>query len=268
LWSALRHHKAVAAIQKFKHALLNRTAASGGLPFDLNQSDNASGNDLYHAATCLKDPATWIKDQQICMNHQTQHSIIIFVVVTFGMQVVSALYTIVAFISMGTHLVRCLLALPGLLSTPGAVTVIDGAPSDADKLFATELIDYMVTNREGTDSVRKKYKNRLEELFSYWTGGYTAPGDKVDAVIFKVHSMGRDLSLDAIRILLLGLCESVVFSHLPVRPILSKWLQLGQCLNWMVLAFTGGLLPYLLVAFTDLSAGRVNVVVGTKTLKH
>ena len=67
---ALRCPPVTAPLLEFKRALLDCAVDSGGLAFDIDQTDNVSGNDRYFNAACMVDPPGWLKAQRICMNHQ------------------------------------------------------------------------------------------------------------------------------------------------------------------------------------------------------
>ena len=57
----LSHTPHMKIVQEFRKELLNRTAESLGLPFDFENTDEASGNDLRFAIECHKQPAEWMR---------------------------------------------------------------------------------------------------------------------------------------------------------------------------------------------------------------
>ena len=85
LWSALREHPLTQPTMRFKTALLDVAVATpGGLGFDIDQTDNASGNELYFAAACAKDNPSWVKDRVLCLNHQNHHCVMTVVTGVLG----------------------------------------------------------------------------------------------------------------------------------------------------------------------------------------
>ena len=102
LWGVLRQHPLLEGARRFKQALLDAAAEAGSLALDFDQTDAASGNDLYFAACCKVDSPAWVKDRVLCMSHQNHHSLMTIVHAVSGVPLVGSLYTMASILRMGT----------------------------------------------------------------------------------------------------------------------------------------------------------------------
>ena len=176
MWGALRSHPTMARYRSCKKALLDR-ASQTGLSFDIDHGDDASGNDLYFAAACCSDNPKWIKDKVKCFNHQNHHCFITLIVAVVGMTVVSNLFSLAVYLSLGTYFLRCALALPHYLAKPGIVKVEFGHVPPDDALYVDQLIAYLLLHFKGPPSARVKYEQKLHRLFRVlWNGGFHVRG--------------------------------------------------------------------------------------------
>ena len=121
----------------FKRALLGCTTRSGGLAFSCQNADDASGMDLYDAACVLKDaPEGYIFGKIKCQSHQCQHVILTLFAGVIPMQSISGLQRVTSFVGLGSHLLRCNLAVTAYLSQPGKVVIVTGEVQQEDLDFA------------------------------------------------------------------------------------------------------------------------------------
>jgi hypothetical protein len=74
----------------------------------------------YFAAVDSVDPAEWIKDRIVCLNHQTQHVLLTTLIVEPMMAWVSSLFSLISYLCMGCYLMRCQLSLAKYLMNPGS----------------------------------------------------------------------------------------------------------------------------------------------------
>ena len=174
LWGVLRQHPILQTTLRFKRALLDAAAEGGGLALDFDQTDAASGNDLYFAATCMTDNPLWVKEQVLCMSHQNHHSLMTIVHAVSGVPLVGSLYTMASFLRMGTYMLRCVLALRGFLALPGRVMVenasmVSAARVGQEKQYSQELTDYVLANSSKTDVGMRNHAARLAKLFDVWS---------------------------------------------------------------------------------------------------
>ena len=161
LWAVIRQHPLMQPVLEFKKALLDAAAENGGVGVDLEQTDNASGNDLFFAATTMVDNPDWAKDRQICLNHQSHHCLLTVVKDVFGTQLVGTLYTLTSFLRMGTYLLRCVLALKHFLApAAGHFVVSESRIPESDQEFSRALKSYIMDNYSGQQGSRKVRRPR------------------------------------------------------------------------------------------------------------
>ena len=245
LWAALRGHPLTQPVMRFKRALLDRAVESGGQAFDLSCTDAASGNDLLFAAECIVDDPRWAKDRILCMNHQNHHTMMVLVHAVVGIALVSALYTMSSFLRMGTYLLRCVLALRMFLRQPGRLNVVGATAMPADPTdghVASSLIDYLVTNFEGSIKARQKLQARLHNLLGIWNYGYARDG------VLGHRCRGPECCPGGLAQTVDRLAAAIdecMLARCPVQPSTGKWTQLGLCLDWWVLALTANVFTHL-----------------------
>ena len=131
LWGALRGSKLLEPVLRAKAALLNRAAATTGIVLDIDQTDNASGNDLFFAACCHSDPEAWNKTRVLCLNHQVHLGMMQLFGGAAPARLVGNLYTICAFLRMGVHMLRVVLGVQKYFRQPGKLSVVLGHPPDS-----------------------------------------------------------------------------------------------------------------------------------------
>lgn len=144
VWYAWRGTKGKARILAFKRKLLNRAVECGALVTDFCLTDGASADDLFHAATCMVDPASWGKQHSLCMSHQNHHCLMAMVMAVMGGTLMSYCFSIAVFIGMGTHLLRISMSIKHFLARDGYFVVTTSPPSDLDCTLARELIATML----------------------------------------------------------------------------------------------------------------------------
>ena len=196
------------------------------MAYDMEQTDNASGNDLYFAGTCQVDSADWVKDRVLCLSHQNHHCGMALVHTVVGVPVVSQLYTIASFLRMGTYMLRCVMALRRFLAREEHLQVVSGASSsvsvgvhDVDKACVETATDYLVANYEGTLKTKQQWRKKLDALFSIWNSGYS-PGSpcvhRCSGVGCCVN--GRETTVQR----LAAAVDVAMLSRCPVQPSLGN----------------------------------------------
>ena len=60
-------------------------------------------------------------------------------------------------LAMGSHMLRCNIALVPFLRQPGRVVVLPGNSPDCDKTYVATLIDYFFVHYVGSETARKGY---------------------------------------------------------------------------------------------------------------
>ena len=172
-WNTWRNHSSMKVYRALKRDLLQLVLRSGGTAYDLDIGDNASGNDLFWNATCQTDSPHWVKGRCLCMSHQTNHTSVNLFAGAYPLSYTSEMYNVAAYMAMGTHLLRTSLALMSFLKQPGIVQLEIGSPDEFDTLFATQLVDYLVSNATGLeDAPRLRWKEQLELQLSLWNSGF------------------------------------------------------------------------------------------------
>ena len=223
---------------QFKRVLLSQTLASGGVAIDLDQNDDASGNDLYFAACCGVE--SWIKANRICFNHKNNHVQVALVTGVFGVGIVSKLAVASSLLRMGTYLLRCVLKVEGFLVQDGVVSLVEGPAPEADVKYREALVSFIVTNYKGSMKARQEFSAMAEALFKDWNGGCHLDGN-----IFHYYTGLQPDKNNVVRRIARSMV-SVMMSHSPCNPSLAKWTQLTQCSDWFFVSITGGVFPGLL----------------------
>ena len=139
---------------------------------------------------------------------------------------------------MGTHMLRLVLHVPILLRQEGLVTVAACKPDASELCFAAEYKDIVLANFEGTKKQRLNLSNRLDGLFSRWTGGYFERG--------RIMSTYDPPNMDNFLKELECCYIDVVLPCNPARPSMGKWTPLFLCVWWFVKSLIGGLVSMLL----------------------
>ena len=226
-----------------KNALLNWAAECTGIAVDVDQTDNASGNDLFFAAHCFKDPSSWCKGRILCLNHQNHLGMMQLFNGVFDQKLIGTLYTICAFLNMGAHMLRLILALDRFLDVPGRVVRVVGVPpTAADDAFTSELQSYLLFHVPEARS-QLTLKHALSELFAVWNSGFGS------AKLTIRHCCGGSAccpdGLNTTKARLRAALHSTALSKSPRTPQVGKWTQLGECVDWFALALTSSFLPEL-----------------------
>ena len=115
LWLLLQNHPTYRAWRSLQRAFLNRTVECNGFPAALDCNDDHAANDRYfHATICAPEACDpkWLRDRVICMNHQNQHCLNVYVIGIAGYPMVNGLFSMSMFLAMSTHFIKCIVALP------------------------------------------------------------------------------------------------------------------------------------------------------------
>ncbi len=143
LWNVLRRHPFIIDILRFKNALLRRTIQCSGLCADIDQTDAASGVDLFYAATCKVDPVEYAKTRLVCMSHQHHIAMMLLFGGVLALQWIGTLFNIAMLLRMGTYMVRLVLHVPSFMDQSRFI-VEQGEPSQKDIDLVAELQEYLV----------------------------------------------------------------------------------------------------------------------------
>ena len=251
VWKALRGHPFVEHVRRFGERFLAR-AAKTGIACDEDTNDAASSCDLYHHASAdtlaSEISPLIVKPMLFCQNHQNQHCILLVLLVIFGMKTLSPAYTLASFMRMGSYMLRLMLAARTFLLIPDKMKLVD-TQTDADKLYANEMIDYVVSNKFGELKSHDQYRNRLTQLFSVWVGGYS-----IDTLLVRARSLEEAATMFHY---LLG---ETMLSSCSRHPSVTKWHQVGESCDWLVMATMSDFFPGLFRFSLDRSGACVTLL--------
>ena len=261
VWAAWRCHAMRAPIVRFKAALMNAAEASGGLAFDHEESDDASGNALFHAVEIAADSPKRIKSKGKCLNHQNQHSVVTLFAVT-GLQRISGLQQITTFLNMSNYLLRMSIHLASFLQEPGRVEIIDdSSPTQDDLAFVETLVSFVLGCTSDTELSMKSLERRLRNLFSVWNCNF----HDQRGIIFhrcggeRCCAGGRNRTIAR---LYEGI-SNVVLCRNPHQLNINKWLDVYDNTSWYIVALLGNLLGHRLEsALSDVGQGTDSSVPG------
>ena len=147
LWNVLRGHRWTQQLNRFKIALLNAAGADLAIALDLWTNDNASGNDRLFAAGEAIDPREWARQVFLCLNHQHHIALMSLFSGPYELKFFGSLHGLATFCRMGVHMLTLSLSLGLFLREPGRLVVHQGTPTECDKQFVEELIDFMVQHK-------------------------------------------------------------------------------------------------------------------------
>ena len=222
LWDRFRNLEYLEPVRAFKAELLDRAAQSGGMPVDFENTDNASGNDLYFSACenvdMLAHP-TWIKARVLCFNHSNQHTVVWLIASVLSVALVSKMAAVAQFLSMGTHMLRLVLHVGVWARQLDRVELREGSPPPCERLFAAEAIDYICANHMGSVQQKESLTIRLESLFQVWNAGFFRHDGRLVFYVPSISSANKDALLQQRS----SFYQAVVLSRSPCRPSLSKW---------------------------------------------
>ena len=226
---------------EFRRELFQQTSRSSGFSIDWDNTDDHSANDLLHAACHAADTEQLpdlVKARVACFSHKTQHTVVGVTVSVFSVATISELAAATSFFGMGTHMLRLVLHVPILLRQEGLVTVAACKPDASELCFAAEYKDIVLANFEGTKKQRLNLSNRLDGLFSRWTGCYFERG--------RIMSTYDPPNMDNFLKELECCYIDVVLPCNPARPSMGKWTPLFLCVWWFGTSLLGGLVSMLL----------------------
>ena len=250
LWSVLRHHPTMEKLIDFKRALLQRARFGA----DVFHSDDASGNDLLHAADTADERSRghrWGIMRNLCLDHKAHHCLLVPVAGVFSLKYVSSLFRCSVFFGMSTYQLRCVFSLPTVLRADGRVQVTREPVPRSDRSYAEQLTDFLVSTSSGTSSSLAALRKSLETVFfELWNC-------KFEQRFVIGHACKGESCIcggDSERLLKLLDCylSSVVLGRCIPRPSAGKWLQLVFCLRQLMLCQVTSL--FQLLATTGLQA--------------
>ena len=106
LWSFFRDRKSMEKINRLHKAIMESATRCGGFAVYLSNTDDDPANDLFSAAEAYMCPDGVTQERGLCLDHQTQHSIIWAVMCNLTLVHMSTFYAISSFVGTGTHLYR------------------------------------------------------------------------------------------------------------------------------------------------------------------
>ena len=111
---------------------------------------------------------------------------------------------------------------------------MEAYPSDAERVFAHELVVYLVAKREGGENVVAMTTCSLSSFFAIWSGGYFRR-DGITVVSVQPGSVyDREVLITELTLHF----KSCILHKNPPRPSLGKWTPFGLNLDWNVPAMT------------------------------
>eukprot|EP00811_Abedinium_folium_P036438 NODE_9146_length_1444_cov_4.129081.p1 GENE.NODE_9146_length_1444_cov_4.129081~~NODE_9146_length_1444_cov_4.129081.p1 ORF type:complete len:158 (-),score=45.32 NODE_9146_length_1444_cov_4.129081:139-612(-) len=146
-----------------RHALLTSAVGSTGLAIIRTHNDNASGNDLFSAATCGADPPSWAKHVLLCMSHQHHLALLTLFGDPFALSFVGTLLNISGLLHMGTYMLKMGLAVRRSLASPGCLCIECGRPPPQYVRFRSELMAYHMVHSVSKKKKKKKKKKRTKK---------------------------------------------------------------------------------------------------------
>ena len=169
------------------------------------------------------------------MDHKAHHVLLSVVGACFDVLYVGSLFRLSVFLGMSTYMLRCALVLEQLLLTPGTVIVVSGPIPSHNRIYAEQLIDFMVSTASGTTRSLAMFRSRLGVLFfELWNCGFQRKHVVHHACSGEHCKCGG--SRDRLLALLLVAMRGIMYSRVMPRAALGKWLQLTNALRWLVLA--------------------------------
>lgn len=257
LHAALTAHPHTQAVNEFKNFIFNLA----GVALDVYEADAASANDRLYHYLLAKAAANTLTTLSLCRNHQN-HLVQASLVANLGLRVVNDLLCATLFLRMGGHFLRLICALQ-LIFQPATVQIIPGQPPPDAQEFAEEFHDFMLRAREWLALRREKPKrgasrgagmNGAQQCSESECHAATAPpshrpsktflaGLKEFCAVFNGrmwensfshHCMGAACcssgpSTTCNR--MIRAVSQVLLARVPEVPALSKWTNLGCCVD-------------------------------------
>jgi len=253
IYNAVVHHEMLKEAMDFKKALFSKASEK----IEMRSSDGHLANHKVHAHLLTEEPMSC---HVLCGNHSNNLTIV-GVVGAFGKSMISDYYRCVLFLRMGGHYLRLSAALAQHLKDDSMLRCVTEPAAVVAGLRESEALrsvlkDYALANYEHIVSsssaafqqIRrghrglKQLESDLDTFFKVFNGPLWHRDGAAVHLCAGPHCCA---SKEALRRKAMTSVQNIIFRCQPKVPVISKWTQLGPCVDWFLFAAIFGLVKHL-----------------------